>query len=331
MKNRDEWLAKTIEEVIEPDLPICDPHHHVWEYPGSRYLLDELLMDLEGGHRIVSTVFVECLQKYRDGGPEILRPVGETEFVDKLASDNDSRIQVAKGIVAFADLTLGSAIEAVIEAQLETSNRVRGFRYASAWDKSEKVNNGHTNPPEALLKEAKFREGLACVCKHGLVFDAWLYFHQIPELVELAQTFPDLCIVLNHIGGPLGIGPYADKRKEVFDSWRANIAELARCENVMIKMGGLTLTMMGFGWHKRNIPPDSIELAEAMSPYYHSCIDLFGANRCMFESNFPVDKASCSYTVLWNAFKRLCQEYSELERAALFHDTASRVYKLFPE
>jgi predicted TIM-barrel fold metal-dependent hydrolase len=331
MKDKTEWLALTTEDALEPELPICDPHHHVWEYPGSRYLLDELLEDLGGGHRIVSTVFVECLQKYREGGPEILRPVGETEFVDRLANENNSPVQIAQGIVGFADLTRGPEVAAVIEAHIEASNRLRGFRYTTAWDKSDKVHNAHTNPPEALLQDAQFREGLACVHKHGLVFDAWLYFHQIPELIELAQAFPDLCIILNHIGGPLGIGPYADKRAEVFKLWRSHIAELARCENVIVKLGGLTLTMMGFGWHKGEAPPGSVELAEAMAPYYHSCIDYFGADRCMFESNFPVDKASCSYTVLWNAFKRLSVKYSESERADLFHDTASRVYKLYSE
>ncbi len=328
MTDKTEWLAKTIEEVLEPELRICDPHHHVWEYPGSRYLLEELLVDIQGGHNIVSTVFVECLQKYREHGPQSLRSVGETEFVDKLSNQNTETIEIAKGIVAFADLRLGSEVIPIIEAQLEASNRVRGVRYSSAWDQSDKVHNAHTKPPQGLLADEKFREGLRCVENAGLTFDAWVFFHQIPELAELARSFPNQCIILNHIGGPLGIGPYAGKREEVFEAWKKNIAALSKCENVMIKLGGLTLTMMGFGWHKREAPPASKELAEVMAPYYQSCIDYFGPNRCMFESNFPVDKASCSYTVLWNAFKRLSEGYSNSERADLFHDTAVRVYKL---
>ena len=328
MTDKAAWLALTVEEALEPDLAVCDPHHHVWEYPGSRYLLEELLSDLGGGHNIVSTVFVECLQKYRSDGPESLRAVGETEFVDKLAGENVSQVQIAKAIVAFADLMLGDEVIPVIEAHLEASNRVRGFRYSSAWDVSDKIHNAHTKPSQGLLYDRQFRKGLHCLARLDLTFDAWVYFHQISELVDLAKAFPDLRIILNHIGGPLGIGPYAGKREEVFNTWRANIEQLAKCENVSVKLGGLTLTMMGFGWHKKNAPPGSFELAEAMSPYYHSCIEYFGADRCMFESNFPVDKASCSYTVLWNAFKRLSKDYSETERAALFHDTATRFYKL---
>ncbi|MBT7951801.1 MAG: amidohydrolase family protein [Gammaproteobacteria bacterium] len=328
MIDKTNWLALTVEEALEPELAICDPHHHVWEYPNSRYLLDELLLDLRSGHNIVRTVFVECLQKYRDYGPEIFRPVGETEFVDKLSNENTEAVQIAQGIVAFADLRLGTEVVPVIEAHLEASRRVSGFRYSSARDKDERIHDSHTNPVEGLLGDAQFRKGLSCVDKAGLTFDAWVYFHQIPELVELAKSFPNLCIILNHIGGPLGIGPYAGKREEVFDTWKNNIAELSKCENVMVKLGGLTLTMMGFGWHKRDVPPGSIELAETMAPYYKTCIDYFGAERCMFESNFPVDKASCSYAVLWNAFKRLSKDYSESERTALFHDTATRVYKL---
>ena len=198
----------------------------------------------------------------------------------------------------------------------------------TAWDSSDLIRNAHTNPGEGLLNEKQFREGLSCVNNKGLSFDAWVYFHQIPELTALAQAFPDLCIILNHIGGPLGIGPYADKRQEVFELWRTNIIELSKCENVILKLGGLTLTMMGFAWHKMEEPPGSTELATAMAPYYHTCIENFGAERCMFESNFPVDKASCSYHILWNAFKRLTHNYSESERAVLFHDTATRVYKL---
>jgi predicted TIM-barrel fold metal-dependent hydrolase len=211
---------------------------------------------------------------------------------------------------------------------MQASERFRGIRYASAWDATAQVRNAHTKPSNDLLASRQFRAGFACLNELGLSFDAWLYHTQIPELTDLARAFPDATIILDHVGGPLGIGPYAGKREEVFGIWRKNIVELADCENVLVKLGGLTMTMSGFGWHKRDAPPGSIELAEAMGPYYQACIDSFGVERCMFESNFPVDRASCSYTNLWNAFKRLTQDYSKSERAALFHDTAAHVYRL---
>jgi predicted TIM-barrel fold metal-dependent hydrolase len=238
------------------------------------------------------------------------------------------QVNVAAGIVGFADLALGAAVQPVIEAHVAASTRFRGIRHASAWDASEQVHNAHTKPAWNLLQTAEFRQGLACVQGMGLSFDAWLFHPQIPQLTELAQAFPGLPIVLNHMAGPLGIGPYAGQREKVFGQWRRNMAELARCENVCVKLGGRTLTSAGFGWHKRNAPPASAELAVAMAPYFHACIELFGVGRCMFESDFPVDKASCSYTVLWNAFKRLTTDYSKAERSALFCDTAMRFYRL---
>lgn len=331
MSDRDEWLMRTIEEAIEPDLPICDPHHHLWDYPTSRYLLNEFLQDLDGGHRVTSTVFVECRQQYRSNGETALRPVGEIEFVERIATEyaaHAGSTRIAAGIVGFADLTLGAAVEPVLEAHLQASNRLRGIRYASAWDSSAQINNAHTNPPEGLLSNRAFRAGFACLVKLGLSFDAWLFHPQLRELAELAKAFPATSIVLDHMAGPLGIGPYAGRRDEVFASWRSNMAELAQCKNVAVKLGGRTMTMSGFRWHKRDTPAGSVELAEAMGPYYHACIELFGTQRCMFESNFPIDQASCSYTVLWNAFKRLTRAYTDRERSDLFHDTAVRVYRL---
>ena len=239
-----------------------------------------------------------------------------------------AQVNVAAGIVGFADLALGAAVQPVLEAHLAASTRFRGIRHASAWDASEQVHNAHTKPGWNLLQTADFRQGLACVERMGLSFDAWLFHPQIPQLTELAQTFPGLPIALNHMAGPLGIGPYAGQREEVFGEWRRDMTELARCENVCVKLGGRTLTSAGYGWHKRAAPPGSAELAGAMAPYFRACIELFGAGRCMFESDFPVDKASCSYTVLWNAFKRLTKKYSAAERSALFHDTATRFYRL---
>ena len=319
------------EEIIEPDRLICDPHHHLWDYPDSRYLVAEFLGDVAGGHKVCSTVYVECRHRWRTNGPEAMRPVGETEYVDQL-TDKGRRetgsARVAAGIIGFADLALGAAVEPVLSAHLAASGRFRGIRHMSAWDASERIHNAQTNPPRDLLQSSNFQEGFAVLSGLGLTFDAWVYHPQIPDVTKLARAFSDTTIVLNHVGGPLGIGPYANLREEVFGIWRSHITELARCPNVYIKLGGLTMSVSGFGWHKQDTPPSSAELAKAMGPYYQVCIELFGPTRCMFESNFPVDRVSCSYTVLWNAFKRIAKKYSAAERAALFHDTAVCVYKL---
>ena len=326
-----DWLGLTVEEAIEPELPICDPHHHLWDYPGSRYLVDEFRADFGGGHRVTKTVFVECRQFYATEGPAELRPVGETLFVDRLAGPVAAArgpIELAAGIVGFADLGLGSRVQAVLEAHLAASERFRGVRHATAWDASDRIHNAHTNPPQGLMGDARFREGVSCLERLGLRFDAWLYHHQLPELTDLARAFPGLPIVLNHMAGPLGIGPYADRSEEVFAVWRRGLSELATCPNVAVKLGGRTMSMSGFGWHKRPRPPGSQELAQALAPYFDTCIALFGAGRCMFESNFPVDRAGASYTVLWNAFKRLTRSYSPDERADLMAGSAQRFYRI---
>ncbi len=333
--DHEAWLTLTQEEVLDPDLPICDPHHHLWDYPNNRYLLEELLQDLGGGHRVIQTVFVECVSMYRKDGPEEMKPVGETEFVQGIAaqsaSGNYGPTAVAAGIVSLANLAFGPAVEPVLEAHMAASrNRFRGIRHASSWHTHEKIRNAHTHPPEGLLLDATFRQGFACLHKLGLSFDAWMYHTQLADLVDLAHAFPDATIILDHIGGPLGIGPYAGKRDEVMQVWKKGITDLARCQNVVVKLGGVTMPMCGFGWHKWEKPPTSEEVARATAPYYLFCIEQFGVDRCMFESNFPVDKASCSYTVLWNSFKRVVQDFSADERLALFHDTAARSYKIQP-
>jgi predicted TIM-barrel fold metal-dependent hydrolase len=316
-----------MEAAIEPDLEICDPHHHLWDRPQSRYMPGELLADTGAGHRVVSTVFVECMSGYRTEGPEALRPVGETEFVERVARE-ERGTRVAAAIVGFADLLLGDRVDAVLDAHVAASPRFRGIRHASGFDPSPDVRNSHTNPPEGLLGVARFREGFARLTARGLSFDAWLYHPQIPELTALARAFPEAPIVLDHLGGPLGIGPYEGKRAEVFAVWQSGIRELARCPNVAVKLGGLTMPICGFGWHRREPLPDSELLARAMAPYYLFCIEQFSPARCMFESNFPVDRVSCSYTVLWNAFKRIAAPFTAAERRSLFHGTAARFYRL---
>jgi predicted TIM-barrel fold metal-dependent hydrolase len=331
--DRDAWINLTTEEALDPNLTICDPHHHLWDYPQNRYLLDDLLKDVSGGHNVAATVFVECVSMYRKGGPPEMRPIGETEFVQGVAaqsaSGNYGPTAVAAGIVSLADLTLGSDVQRVLEAHIAASpNRFRGIRHATSWHASPEIRKAHTRPTEGLMLDAKFREGFACLQKLGLSFDAWMYHTQLLDLASLAKAFPDATIILDHVGGPLGIGPYTGKRAEVFEEWKRGIAAVAACPNVMVKLGGLTMTMCGFDWHRLPKPPTSAELAAANGPYYLYCIEKFGVNRCMFESNFPVDKASCSYTVLWNSFKRMTQGFSPAERAALFSETAMRVYRL---
>jgi L-fuconolactonase len=332
---REDWLAQASEEILEPELPIVDPHHHLWDFPAHRYLLGDLLADTGTGHRIESTVFIECTACYRADGPSELRPLGETEFVNGIAAMSASGAyggtRVAAGIVGLVDLTLGQRAEEVLAAHMAAAgSRFKGIRHAAAWeDKAPEIHNSHTNPPPHLYRDhVKFREGFAVLGRMGLSFDAWLYHPQLADLTALARAFPQQPIVLNHVGGPLGLGWYADKRQEVLDAWRRDIRELATCANVSVKLGGLGMRINGFRFHHRQRPPSSQELAEAWRPYLETAIEAFGPARAMFESNFPVDKISGSYAIYWNAFKRLAAGASETEKAALFRDTAKRFYRL---
>jgi predicted TIM-barrel fold metal-dependent hydrolase len=324
------WLAQRTEDTLDPALPIIDPHHHLWERSGDRYFLDALLADIESGHNIVATVFVQCGWAYRTDGPEAMRPVGETEFVAAVAeaARRDTETHVCKGIVGHVDLRLGEGVEPVLEAHIAAAGgRFRGVRHVTA--RSEEFVASILAPPPALMMaDPAFRDGFARLGKFGLSFDAWLYHTQIAELTDLARAFPDIPIVLDHVGGPLGIGPYEGERDAVFVDWRRAMKQLATCSNVSVKLGGLAMLIAGFAFHERSVPPSSVELATAWRPYMEACIEDFGASRCMFESNFPVDKAMCSYPVLWNAFKRIAAGATPTEKAALFHDVAARVYRL---
>lgn len=324
------WLGKLREEVLEPELPIIDPHHHLWNHHGG-YFLEDLLEDVTSGHNIVATVYLQCGYGYRTEGPEHFRPVGETAFVAGIAEEAERRAcktRVCAGIVGAADLTLGSRVDTVLEAHLAAGqNRLRGIRHIAA--RHEAFNASMLGlPPFQLMADKTFREGFARLAAFDLTFDAWNYHTQIAELVDLAQAFSNIPIVLNHTGGPLGIGPYSGKRDEVFQAWWADMSELAKCPNVTVKLGGLAMVVMGFDFHKEPLPPSSDELANAWRPYFEACIELFDAKRCMFESNFPVDKAMCSYPVLWNAFKRIANGASCQEKQDLFHGTAANFYRL---
>lgn len=339
----------TVEAALDTELEICDPHHHLWDRPTSVYLPADLRADIRsGGHRVTSTVFVECRSAYRDSGPDHLRPVGETEWVRALASEKDSAqsseaasdqsseaasekdgVRMAAGIVGFADLTLGEAVVDVLHEHVESGRgRFRGIRHASGFDPDERIRNSHTDPPAGLYRQPAFRAGLAALGETGLTFEAWLYHPQLPELVDLARARPEVTIVLDHIGGPLGIGPYVGRREEVLATWRTSMKEVARCDNVVVKLGGIGMPIFGMDWHHRDVQPSSEEVAAVWGPEIRWCIETFGVDRAMFESNFPVDARSFSYSVGWNAFLRMTDDLSLPERRALFRDTARRIYRI---
>lgn len=329
----ERWLMLTQEEIIDPDLLICDPHHHLWDRPEQCYLLPEFLADAGSGHTIVSTVFLECGAFYRANGPEKMRSLGEAEFVGGIAAMSASGrygpTRVATAFVGFADLTLGAKVESILTALMTASgDRFRGVRHSAAWNAGFVIPSGHGRPPAGLYRDATFRQGFACLGQLGLTFDAWVYHPQLADVLDLARAFPEQPIVLNHVGGPIGIGPYAGRRDQELPIWERAMRELATCDNVYVKLGALGSKRAGFGWHERPRPPSSSELATAWRPYIETCIDAFGPRRCMFESNFPVDKVSCSYAVLWNAFKRLTASASADEKAALFRKTAEQFYKI---
>jgi len=334
----NDWLALTQEPTLEPELPICDPHHHLWDYrteriPYQRYLLHELAADIHSGHNVRSTVFIEARSMYRADGPEEMRPVGEVEFVQGLAAASASGLygpgRAAAAIVGHANLNLGERVTPVLEAlQTASPNRFRGIRHSVTWDPHPEVENTAAHKMEKQLASEQFRAGARVLARKGMSLEGWLYFPQLPELADFAKAVPDLTIILNHVGGLMRVGPYANRDDEVLATWRSGIAAVAKCPNVYMKLGGLGMPRTGFDWHTRSKPVGSEELAASMAPWLTYCIEQFGPNRCMFESNFPVDKVSFSYNVMYNAFKRLSKGYSAAERAAMFHDTATRVYRI---
>lgn len=329
------WLAQWHEEILEPDLPIVDPHHHLWDVPDwdTRYLLDELLADLNSGHTITKTVFLQCWSMHRASGPEAMQPVGETEFVNGIAamsaSGNYGPTEVCAGIVGFADLLLGAQVQEVLEAHIQVAGgptgRFRGIRHAVAYDAAL---GASTTVPPGLFADPVFREGFSRLAPLGLSFDAWLYHPQLDELNELAVAYPDTPIVLNHIGAPLGVGPYASRRGEVFATWSDSIRKLAACPNVHVKLGGMGMGRYGHGFHELPAPPSSETLAATWRPFVETCIEAFGTARCMFESNFPVDKGAYPYAAYWNACKLLARGAGAIEKADLFSGTATRFYRL---
>ena len=335
---REDWLALNAEEAIEPALPIVDAHHHFYDRPGWRYLRDEYLADARSGHDIRASVYMQALTHYRSAGPESLKPVGETESVVAATpaggGDGDADVRpalprIAKGIVGHADLRLGAAVQETLQAHVEAGRgRFKGIRHLTAWDADASLANPLTAAPPQLLADPAYRAGLAQLAPLDLSYDAWLFFPQLPELIEVAKTFADTTVIVNHCGGVVRIASYEGRHAEIFGRWKTSMLELARLPNVYVKLGGLGMRINGFDFDKGERPPSSEQLAQTWKPWMEACIDAFGAHRCMFESNFPVDKGSYSFANGWNAFKRLTTGCTAAERQALFAGTATRVYRL---
>ena len=332
MPGGNDWLAQTPEDTLEPEIPICDPHHHFWvarpePVHYQQYLLPELSSDVGSGHNVKSTVFIEVRCEYRTDGPDEMKPVGEVEYIQTIAdAASTGPTKAAAGIIGHADLKLGEGVRPVLEAmQAASPNRFRGVRHSVGYDESPELANRDI---KGALGTDGYRAGARVLASMGLILENSMYFHQLGELAAFAKAVPEVPIVLNHIGGLLRVGPYANRDEEVMPEWRRGVEEVAKCPNIIMKLGGVGQLRYGYYWHDRETAIGSEELAQQLSPLMEHCIQQFGPDRCMFESNFPVDKLSCSYNVIYNAFKRLSKGYSASERAAMFHDTAARVYNI---
>ena len=328
----EEWLASVIEDVVDPERPIIDPHHHLWKTPSmwGTYELADLWADTSSGHNVEKTVFVDCHSEYRTEGPSHLKPVGETEYVAEVATESrkDANRATIAGIVGHANMTLGSEVEEVLVAHEQAGKGLfRGIRHAGPSDATGTLTNAGGRWPCPYDRE-DFREGVKTLGRMGYSYDTWHFFHQNQDFLALARAAPETTMILDHFGTPLGVGAYAGRKDEIFEQWKKDIAEIAGCANVHAKLGGLAMPDNGFGWDKNDHPPSSDEFEEAQHPYYLHAIECFGPDRCMFESNFPVDRLSVSYQVLWNGLKKIVTDFSEDEKDHLFYGTASRVYRV---
>lgn len=329
---RPHWLALRQEEALEPDLPIVDAHHHLWDRLDWRYLFDDYRGDIDqSGHTIAGTIYMQAQSMYRAGADPAFKVVGETEFATGVAAMSASGLygatRICAGIVGHADLRLGAAVAPVLDAHMTAGGqRFRGIRHVATWDAEASLMNPLSAGPPGLLLDSTFRAGFAELARRDLVFDAWVFHPQLSDVADLADAFPQTSIVLDHLGGIVRIGPYSGQDEIAFSAWAQAIRDLARRPNLYVKIGGLGMRINGFGFERGALPPTSEDLATAWRPYVETAIEAFGAERCMFESNFPVDKGSYAYGTGWNAFKRLTRGASAQERSNLFHDTALHVY-----
>lgn len=329
---RPDWLAQVREDPLEPDLPIIDPHHHLWHDRASgRYMPEQLHADLQAGHNIVATVFMQCAWMHRKDGPEAERPAGESEAVNAVAilsaTGAYGRARACAGIVSYADLRRPD-LDATLDAHVRSAGpRFRGVRQIAASDPSVLATYS-TKEERGLLRDPAFLQGLRHLGERGFTYDSWAFHPQLPDLLEAARAAPGTRIVIDHVGGPLGGGHWRTQHDEVLEAWSRSMRELAGCPNVYVKLGGLAMPVNGFDYHHHERPPTSDQIARDWRPFIEPCIEWFGPERCMFESNFPVDKGMVDYTVLWNAFKILAKEASNETKNALFYKTAHEFYSL---
>lgn len=329
---RDDWLAQVQEPILEPDREIVDPHHHLWrhgtdEYPAV-YELDALRRDTGSGHNVVQTLYIECRSYWDMDAEEALQPVGETRQIREWAEAMGGEPCVMAGMIAHADLRLAD-LDRVLDAHAEAGQGfVKGFRHSGACDRDPDALMIPGRGTPGLYRDPDFRRGVQRLGERGLTYDTWHYHHQNPDFIDFARAVPDTTLILDHFGTPLGVGRFAGQRADIFETWRRDMAILSECPNVMVKLGGFAMPDNGWGWMDRATPPSSDEIVEAQNSWYQHMIAEFGPQRCMFESNFPVDRVSVSYPVLWNAFKKMADSWDENAKAAMFAGTARRVYGL---
>ena len=335
MFDNDDWLGQVREEVIDPDREIVDPHHHMWpkgNAAGIVYDLEDLWRDTGDGHNVTQTIFMECGAAYREDGPDHLRPVGETDYIAEAArrsAETPGKATIA-ALIAHADLSHPD-LDTILDAHITASDGLfRGIRHAGPHDPAAKSFRIRPRAPAGLYREPAFRRGVERLGERGFTYDTWNYHHQLGDFADLAAAVPGTKIILDHFGTPLGVGPYEGKREENFGKWKDDIAAVAENPNVYAKIGGLAMPDNGFGWDQRDTPPGSDEFVEAQAAYYHHTIACFGPERCMFESNFPVDRLSIGYRVLWNGLKKIAADYSDAEQNAMFSGTARKVYHVDP-
>ena len=334
---RQEWLNQLIEDPILPNIPIIDPHHHLWDVGFGRYYIEELLEDINSsGHNILSTVYIMSSSNtkiYSKDGLEEFKPLTEIEFATSEGKRADlipnNRVKVNASIVGSVDLTYGNKLKPVLEKAVNISEgRLKGIRMLLASHTDPRISSGAVKSDLGLMLHPNFIDGAKCIQDANLSLDFWIYHTQLNEMEKIARALPDLTIILNHIGGPIHLGEYEGKQAATHREWRSAMMRLSRIPNINVKLGGLGMAVNGAKFHNSKFPPNSVQLSDVWKPWIYETIDMFGFDRCMFESNFPVDKGSCSYGALWNAFKILAKDMSDDEINKLFSKNAAKIYKI---